>query len=137
MIAQDAETFAVWEKAERPYPWNADLFIYALRPPSGGFVATENKAAIGFAVAQVVDDEAYLMNLMVAAGSRRQGVARRLIEKVIVWARKNGARVMLLDVDPSNAAAVRLYEKTSFTVVERRPKSYPNGEDALLMKREI
>jgi ribosomal protein S18 acetylase RimI-like enzyme len=44
---------------------------------------------------------------------------------------------LVLDVDPANAAAVALYNKTGFEIVERRARSYPRGEDALIMRKHL
>jgi ribosomal-protein-alanine N-acetyltransferase len=143
MRMAEASQFAWWESRERPYPWSARQFLEAaVSSPSrvlvmegpGNAIESEIKA---YAVVQVVPPEAYLYNLMVVSNCRRQGWGRRMMEAVVSWVRGNGATSMILDVDPANAAAMKLYEGAGFKVLERRRGAYPRGEDALTMEIKI
>jgi [ribosomal protein S18]-alanine N-acetyltransferase len=134
MTPGEAVRFERWEAAERPYPWTARHFLET-STTAGVAVLEEEGAGIGFAVLQVVADEAYLLNLMIEPRFRRKGAGEALLQKVMIWARSAGASRLLLDVDPNNAPAVRLYTTCGFETLERRPHSYPQGEDALLMRK--
>ena len=51
--------------------------------------------------------------------------------------RDYGARSLLLEVRPSNAAAIRLYQRYGFERIGMRPGYYPavgGREDALVMR---
>jgi ribosomal-protein-alanine N-acetyltransferase len=72
--------------------------------------------------------------------ARRRGLARRFLTHLIEVARERHAGIMLLEVRPSNAAALRLYEHAGFSEVGLRRGYYParNGrEDAILLAREL
>lgn len=43
----------------------------------------------------------------------------------------------MLEVKASNQGALSLYSKLGFDEVGRRHRYYPNGEDALLLKRSL
>jgi len=61
-----------------------------------------------------------LDRIMVMPQARRTGVAA-------------GAQHLMLEVDPDNTAALRLYRSHGFTDVARRRHYYGNGQDALVM----
>lgn len=134
LTANDVADFVRWEK-ERPYPWTEANFLETL---SGVKVQThvweETGHRVGFAVVQVIETEAYLQNIMVDPSRRRQGFGEKILQKVMMWARHQGASELLLDVEANNDPAVRLYKKAGFIVLEQRKNSYPQGEDALVMK---
>ncbi|MBV9079999.1 MAG: GNAT family N-acetyltransferase [Elusimicrobia bacterium] len=138
MKPEESAVFAGWEAAERPYPWTARQFDdTAAAPASTVLVMEENGAALGFAAVQRVEDEAYLLNIMIAPEVRRRGFGEILLQKVMIWSREQGARRLVLDVDAGNAPALRLYAKAGFETLERRPRSYPRGENALVMKKDL
>jgi ribosomal-protein-alanine N-acetyltransferase len=58
-----------------------------------------------------------------------------LLQGVCALARGNGARLLFLEVRPSNAAALRLYERHGFQRIGLRRDYYPapaGREDALI-----
>lgn len=57
-----------------------------------------------------------LVSMWVAPDARGAGIARRLIDSVIEWARGTGADTVALWVMRSNDAAVGLYETAGFEV---------------------
>jgi putative acetyltransferase len=54
------------------------------------------------------------LGLMVAAGYRRRGVGRALLDQAVVWAESVGVRKLELHVFPWNAPAIALYESFGF-----------------------
>lgn len=71
-----------------------------------------NAVACGFAVAS----EAYVgfFNIAVARQHRGRGYGHQLMKSLLAWARKQEAHCAYLQVEQSNVAAVRLYEKLNF-----------------------
>ena len=137
IVAGEPEIFAAWEAAERPYPWSASQFPSDIGAKNRVFVWEEDGQPRGFAVLQVVVDEAYILNFMVEARFRRKGVGSMMLQKVMIVARDVGARHLTLDVDAGNRPAISMYLKAGFATVQRRRKAYPRGEDALVMKKEL
>ncbi len=79
------------------------------------------------------------LGLMVAAGARRQGVGRALLEAAVEWARGAGVRKVELHVFPHNEPAIRLYEAFGFVQEGYRRGQYRRGGgyvDAILMAYE-
>jgi ribosomal-protein-alanine N-acetyltransferase len=138
-----ADVKAIWaiEKKSFPLPWPRLSFLAELgHPLSHNLVAgpppPEPWETWGYIVFWVVADEMHLLNLAVHPGRRRRGVARALLAEALDQARGRGAGVAWLEVRPSNAPALNLYESFGFKEVGRRPRYYDDtGEDAILLAR--
>ena len=87
----------------------------------------------GFIVAQVVDGECEIENLVVAAASRRRGLASRLLEQLLRLALDQGAKMIALEVRESNQAARSLYAKWGFREVARRRGYYRDPPEAAVL----
>lgn len=103
------------------------------------FVAREEAqgAPIAFLLAWHVADEFELLDVATAETARRRGLGRALLAELVSEARSLAASAIYLEVRPSNAAALALYLGAGFSEVGRRPRYYPDGEDALLLRREV
>jgi RimJ/RimL family protein N-acetyltransferase len=76
------------------------------------------------------------LGLIVAAGHRRRGIGRLLLERAVTWAGGAGVRKLELHVFPWNEPAIRLYETFGFMREGRRRGHYRRDDadvDALLM----
>lgn len=60
--------------------------------------------------------ECVIAHLGVTASERRTGIARRLIERVSMFAREREAEILSLWVGASNESAIRLYESEGFEI---------------------
>ena len=90
----------------------------------------------GFLCSWLVAGELQIQNLAILPALRRKGIAVRLLEHVIARSRTTGLTSLWLEVRISNAPAIALYKRFGFSVCGTRTAYYPDGEDALLMKRE-
>jgi ribosomal-protein-alanine N-acetyltransferase len=80
------------------------------------------------------------LGLMVAAGARRRGIGRALLEQAAAWASEVGVRKLELHVFPHNAAAIALYDAFGFEREGYRKAHYRRGRDfvdAILMAYEV
>ncbi|WP_411823604.1 GNAT family N-acetyltransferase [Leptospira sp. 'Mane'] len=64
---------------------------------------------------------------------QRKGAALRLLQSVL---EKFATKDFFLEVKESNSAALSLYEKSGFSVLEKRKKYYPDGSTAIIMLRK-
>lgn len=101
------------------------------------FVAETSGQVIGFAVLTVVADEAELMLIATATASRRGGVGSVLLDHCRDVAVAARAGCIHLDVRADNVAALALYAKHQFEPVGRRSRYYADGQDAVLMTRNL
>jgi ribosomal-protein-alanine acetyltransferase len=100
-------------------------------------VRFEAARVVGMASARMLADEAHVMRLAVDDTERRQGVGRSLLDGLVAWAREQGAAAVVLEVRADNVAAQALYASAGFVTDGRRPRYYPDGEDALLCRRSL
>ena len=99
-------------------------------------VAELDGKIIACAGAEIDNDTAEIESLAVAPEYRRIGVAKILLAKLLGAVMKRGATFIVLEVRPSNKAAIELYKSFDFQIVERE-KNYYWNEDAWIMARDF
>ena len=80
------------------------------------------------------------LGLMIAAGHRRRGIGRTLLEQAVAWAREAGVLKLELHVFPWNEPALKLYEAFGFERGGLRHEHYRRGSeyvDAILMAYRV
>ena len=139
LLKNDAEKiarlFAVgfsdgWSEASIEKSFDTGNF-YAL----GTVGKTEN--LIGAITFTLAGDTADICDIVVLPDKRRQGIGKRLILSAAEEIRKSGAKKIFLEVRKSNAPAIALYLSCGFNTVFERKKYYSDGEDALVLMKEI
>jgi RimJ/RimL family protein N-acetyltransferase len=117
-------------------------YLKALRrhPHAAVFVVEDGAEIVGrLSVARDPHPASYHvadLGLMVAAGHRRQGVGRALLDRAVAWAREARVRKLELHVFPHNMPAIALYEDYGFVREGYRRAHYRRGSgyvDAILM----
>jgi ribosomal protein S18 acetylase RimI-like enzyme len=81
-----------------------------------------------------------IMGMSVKSSFRRIGIGARLLEEMISEAKKQGLRVITLQVNETNLPAIALYRKLGFKETGRIPKAvYWNGKcvDDIIMVADI
>jgi ribosomal-protein-alanine N-acetyltransferase len=96
----------------------------------------------GFMVTRTVSVEAEILNLAVARGYRRTGIASALCDAALRDFCLVGVQRVFLEVRASNMAAIAFYEKRGFAKVGSRPGYYPGQENgaaeaAVLMEKIV
>lgn len=82
-------------------------------------------------------EEAELLRLAVSPETRRQGLARRLLEESESYLRSEGIATLHLEVRNSNQAARALYESMGWKPQHLRKAYYRDGEDALIYGKKL
>jgi ribosomal-protein-alanine N-acetyltransferase len=82
---------------------------------SGVLTAGSNGAIDGFAIVGSMGIGSYLQRIAVRPSASGAGLGADLVRAALLWARRQGARGMLLNVRPENDRAIRLYERAGFT----------------------
>lgn len=114
--------------------WSAAIFRSQLRLP--GVLGLVHRDG-GLILVRVAADEAEILTLAVVPAARRHGIAATLLRQAIVALRDLGARALFLEVAVNNTAALALYRRAGFTDVGRRRRYYPDGSDALVLRRDM
>ncbi len=134
----DLDAVETIERESYPTPWSRSMFDAELRKPSslalGAFTADE---LLGYAFVSRYVDAWHVMNVAVANGYRRRGIASALLERLFDVTATDPKRGYTLEVRVSNTGAIRLYEQLGFEARGVRRGYYTdNREDALIMWRE-
>ncbi len=114
--------------------WGIDAIAIQLALP-GGFGWLDPRG--GMILVRLAADEVEVLTLAVAPAARRQGIGARLLEAALRVARAHGAHTAFLEVSVGNAAARALYARAGFTPVGQRRRYYPDGTDALVLRRAL
>jgi ribosomal-protein-alanine acetyltransferase len=118
--------------------WSASSVAEELTGPRRRAVVAELDGRLaGYAVGLLADDLVDLQRIAVAPAYQRRGVARTLLTHLQAKARGDGAVRMLLEVDEANAAALALYTRAGFHPIDRRPRYYQGGGDALVLQSPL
>ncbi|WP_243634655.1 GNAT family N-acetyltransferase [Roseicella frigidaeris] len=91
----------------------------------------------GFVLARAAGGEAEILTLAVRPPARRRGLGGALLAGALAGAVARGAAAMFLEVAAGNAAARALYAGQGFVEVGRRRRYYPDGSDALVLRRVL
>ena len=123
--------------------WDAKSFQTLLdHPASVAFLARlGTPETIGFILGQLAADEAEILTLGVRADRQRHGIASRLIEALARAAKQAEARMLFLEVEAGNTAALALYRKLGFEERGRRKGYYTKANaapaDAVTLARAL
>lgn len=141
---QDIEAVAAIERDVYAFPWTPGNFRDALLSGYrfwGCCRATpQGEELIGYAIIMLAVDEAHLLNIAVKRDWQSQGVGRHMLRFAMAEAARHECVMLYLEVRPSNATALRLYESMGFKQWGLRRDYYPahNGrEDALFLGVEL
>ncbi len=118
--------------------WSYRTFASCYENPAFyGIVAVDGDEIIGYAGITVAADSADIENVLVSERYRRAGVGGKLIESLVSHAVKSGVKSIFLEVRVSNVPAMCLYLKYGFAGNYARTRYYSDGEDCLVMKKDV
>ena len=135
---RDADLAMVLEIEREAYafPWSEGIFRDCLRAGYCCWVVEQQALVCAYGIMQVGVGESHILNLCVRTSGRGQGLGRALLGHLLEVAREHRAATALLEVRPTNRAALSLYSAMGFNEVGVRRGYYPgrNGrEDALIL----
>ena len=123
-----------------PYPWTRGIFSDCLRVGYCCWVLEVDEEIVGYGVMSIGVGEAHILNVCVDPQRQRHGFGRVVLEHLLGIAQRHGTEICLLEVRPSNTAAVALYHACGFNEVGVRKNYYPDDhgrEDALILARNL
>jgi ribosomal-protein-alanine N-acetyltransferase len=137
MTERDLDHVMTIEQQVFTLPWSRQSYMSELKNQFATYLVCDREAQLaGYIGIWVVFDEAHITNIAVDPKWRGQGLGRVLMEEVEKIARQKKALRILLEVRPSNHAALSLYHSLDYMETGRRPGYYTdNGEDAIIMTK--
>jgi [ribosomal protein S18]-alanine N-acetyltransferase len=143
LLVDDLAQVCSIENAIYPFPWSVGNFKDSLVSGYDAWVvrAPHSIDVMAYAIVMWIPDDAHLLNISVARSQQQKGLGTAFLAWITANARSRNAVNMMLEVRPSNNAALRLYAKAGFTQIGKRKGYYPNGvnqrEDALVLNKRL
>ena len=140
MNADHLDEVAELERICFSVPWSRNMLAEELDNLLSAFLVAldDSGKVVGYAGVQVILDEGYITNVAVRPECRRQGIAAKLLQVFLDFARANQLAFLTLEVRASNYDAIALYGSRGFRSVGRRKNYYEHPkEDAIIMTLEF
>lgn len=102
-----------------------------------GVLLDEGGVITAYGGMNVVLDEGEIQLVATAEMYRSCGRGKKIMDDLIEEAKRRGVKTLFLEVRISNAPAQKLYLSCGFRGVYARSRYYPDGEDAVVMKKEL
>ena len=130
---------AVHDLEARLFPddaWSVEQFWQELAQPTRRYlVAHDGADVVGYAGLFVLPPDADVQTVAVRPDRQGRGLARRLLQALVEEAEDAGVTHTMLEVRADNEPARALYRRLGFESISVRPRYYPDGTDALILRR--
>jgi [ribosomal protein S18]-alanine N-acetyltransferase len=115
------------------------LFAFLLKSPDClGLCIKDQGRLAGFIIVQAINfQKAQLITLDIDPLCRRRGIGTMLLESAHNFLKKRGFQTILLEVAVNNDPALKLYKKLGYEYIITKKRYYPDGTDALQMKKTL
>ena len=140
----DLEALIRIENASFTQPWQRQAIIDELASQDAcqwvakASTSYNQTVVVAYIFIRILTDEMHIMKIAVDPEWRHKGTATELLQTAQTEARRCGATKALLEVRPSNFAAIRFYEKAGYQTIAVRPNYYPKTrESALVMSKSL
>lgn len=140
MKASDLSAVLAIERQVYNFPWSEGIFRDCFTAGYSCWVCEDLEKVVSYSILSIAAGEAHIMNISVDPKEQKQGIGGKMIKHLIKVARQGKAQSIFLEVRPSNAAAIALYEKMGFNQIGVRKNYYPGPEgreDALMLALEL
>jgi ribosomal-protein-alanine N-acetyltransferase len=119
-------------------PWTPDQFWQELAQDTREYVvALSGDRVVGYAGAFVLPPDSDVQTIAVSPDQQGTGLGGRLLDALMDVGRRAGCTHMMLEVRADNTSAASLYERRGFAVISTRPRYYPDGVDARVMRCDL
>lgn len=108
-----------------------------MNPFANYFVLDIDNQVKGYIGVWIDGEASQIINFYVDDEFQNQGFGSMMLEFVIELCKMSNLNVLSLEVRESNEKAIKLYEKYGFVFSHKRKNYYSNGEDALLLIKNL
>ncbi len=136
MTEKDLPAIMAIERRSYEFPWSEAIFKDCLRVGYLCEVIECDGEIVGYGVMTMGAGEAHVVNLCIKPELRQRGLGGHMLAHIMNQARCEGVGHILLEVRPSNQAAIKLYTNLGFNEIGVRKGYYParyGREDALIL----
>ncbi len=116
--------------------WTVEQFWSELAQPNRRYVAiVQEREVLAYAGLSRVGSDADVQTVAVDSEHQGRGLAREMLHELLSQADQTGVTHTFLEVREDNSAARGLYARLGFQDISRRQRYYPDGADAIIMRR--
>ncbi len=140
MVHDDLAQVSDIERRSYDFPWSHGVFRDCLLAGYQCVVLERDGRVGGYSILSIAAGEAHILNLCVDPRYRAHGYGERLLDEVLLRARRADVAEIFLEVRPSNHAAIALYRKKGFHQIANRPAYYQareGREDAAVLAKKL
>lgn len=135
---EDLNQIAALERECFQDPWNSRMLAESfLSGKFFGSLLEEDGVITAYGGLSYTGDEAEILLIATSEMYRRCGRAKKILDDLTAEAKRLGVKTVFLEVRVSNAPAMSMYLKYGFRGIYARTRYYPDGEDAVVMKKEL
>lgn len=128
------------ENLSHSFPWSENTFYSNQGSHYFNLKICIDNIIVGFAITQLILDEATLFNIAIHPDHQGKGYGKTLLLELIEKLEEKNISTLWLEVRESNEKAMHLYESIGFNSVSVRKNYYPTKtgkEDAIIMAYPI
>lgn len=137
LTSRDLDKLMIIEKESFSLPWSRESYEAELHNHFASYLVCDWEGEIAaYAGIWTVFGEAHITNVAVGKRYRQRGMGRTLMQELEKVALAKKTRRILLEVRPSNQAALAMYHGLGYVQTSVRKEYYAdNQEDALVMTK--
>lgn len=137
LTTKDIDQIVCLQQSCFPDGWDKQMFLDGFN--SGnlfGITAKQGESLCGFITYSANCDFAEINDILVSPDYRKQGLGKQLLQMAENQIQSQTKKIFL-EVRESNFPAINLYKSQGFTQNSIRKKYYQDGENALVMLKEL
>ncbi len=136
LIKEDIPQVVLLEEQFLGETLGTEMFENEINNESICFLAAkDNQKVLGYIGAYVVAGELEILNFVVDEQFQRTGIGTLLLDELLN--KYPDAKTVVLEVREQNEKGINFYKKNNFNVISKRKHYYKNGDDALVMMKEL
>lgn len=137
-VKDNIDTICEIDKTSSCYNWTEKMFTEELKNENSSFkVLFLDNTIAGYIIYHIIIDEAEILNIVIDNKFKRQSLGKYLLEQTLNEISKQNVKTIFLEVGEKNVPAINLYSKFGFKQYNTRNNYYKNGENAILMKKQL
>jgi ribosomal-protein-alanine N-acetyltransferase len=118
-------------------PWSIDQWWRELAQLHNHYFVVESAGELcGYAGLSISGSDADIQTIAIADSFQGKGIGRKLLNQLVARSREFGVTYLFLEVRSDNTSALSMYSSFGFAEISKRAKYYPDGTDAVILRRD-
>ena len=118
-------------------PWSIDQWWRELAQLHNHYFVVESAGELcGYAGLSISGIDADIQTIAIADSFQGKGIGRKLLNQLVARSREFGVTYLFLEVRSDNTSALSMYSSFGFAEISKRAKYYPDGTDAVILRRD-